>query len=65
MTAPILYCGDTQLNNAAAYLAGLLAHARMEFEYVSSDAELSEGQLSSELRLVILSDYPASRIPPS
>jgi hypothetical protein len=61
MTGPILYCGDTHLRNAAAYLAGLLASGGESFHYVPSDRPLSPEDLSAELRLVILSDYPAAR----
>lgn len=62
MAAPILYCGDTDLSSAAAYLAGLLTRAGLDYRYVSSREPLRPEDLSDETRLVILSDYPAARL---
>ncbi len=63
MTQPasILYCGDTSLTTAAQYLAGLMTAWGWTFRYVPSDQPLSEADLS-HADLVILSDYPASRL---
>lgn len=60
MSDHILYCGDTHLGDAAAYLTGLLHHWGMEFRYLSSETALAEDGLSNGCRLVILSDYPAT-----
>ena len=60
MAASILYCGDTRLDGAAAYLAGVLTHAGEDFEYVASDVSIQDASLGTDLRLVILSDYPAA-----
>ena len=60
MPHSILYCGDTALTEAAAYLAGLLHHFGLEFDYVPSDAALTPDVLGTERSLVILSDYPAA-----
>lgn len=61
MTSPILYCGDTSLDGAASYLAGLMSARGWEFEYVPSDRPLAAGQVAGR-RLVILSDYPAANL---
>lgn len=62
MAAPVLYCGDTDLSSAAAYLAGLLTHAAVDYRYVPSREPLHPEDVSDETRLVILSDYPAARV---
>jgi uncharacterized membrane protein len=62
MPAPILYCGDTNLTNAAAYLAGLLTSFGQEFDYIPSDRPLPEAALDAARDLVILSDFPAARL---
>lgn len=61
MTAPILYCGDTSLESAASYLAGLMTHFGLEFDYVPSDEKISEGLVARPHSLLILSDYPAAQ----
>jgi len=38
---PVLYLGDTSLESAAAYLAGLLSLFEVGYDYVPSDAELN------------------------
>jgi len=58
----VLYCGDTSLDSAAAYLAGLLTHWGWSFEYVASDQALSMAQADQPRSLVVLSDYPAQRM---
>ena len=62
MPAPILYCGDTHLRNAAAYLAGVLTAGGLDFDYRPSDRALTGADLDSPRALVILSDYPAARL---
>lgn len=57
----ILYCGDTSLDGAAAYLAGLMTTWGWNFTYVSSDQPLSDAELTTEYNLVIFSDYPADQ----
>jgi hypothetical protein len=56
----VLYCGDTSLGSAAAYLAGLLTHWNIDFDYVSSDRDLPDDAIASAPRLIIFSDYPAA-----
>lgn len=62
MSPEILYCGDTHLRSAAAYLAGLLTAAGLPFRYVSSDQPLAESDPPPDLKLLILSDYPSARV---
>jgi hypothetical protein len=57
----VLYCGDTTLDTAASYLAGLLAHAGIRFQYVPSDRPVDEKLVVGNWQLVILSDYPAAK----
>jgi uncharacterized membrane protein len=61
MTSPILYCGDTSLDGAAAYLAGLMSAWGWAFDYVPSDLRLAVEDVADR-RLVILSDYPATKL---
>jgi hypothetical protein len=58
----ILYAGDSHLGGAAAYLAGVLTHAGLPFDYVASDAPLGALPERSEPRLYILSDYPVKNL---
>ena len=62
MSNSVLYLGDTTLQNAAAYLAGLIHHWGWSFDYVPSD-QAAGGELFDTARsLTILSDYPASQL---
>jgi len=56
MTKPILYAGDTALQAAASYLAGIMSHYRISFDYLASDQKFV--MPGKECRLLILSDYP-------
>lgn len=60
--APILYLGDTSLNTAASYLAGVLHHAELAFDYLPTDASATDLLKAGPRRLIILSDYPASSL---
>ena len=62
MNGGILYLGDTSLDTAAAYLAGLMTAWDWDFTYVPGDRPLKEDDLEGGPRLFILSDYPAARI---
>lgn len=62
MPAPILYCGDTSLEGAAGYLAGVMTHWGWKFDYVPSHHRLPREVIERGHRLIILSDYPAARI---
>lgn len=61
MPAPILYCGDTNLEGAASYLAGLMTHFGWAFDYVPSHVPMSRELIERPHSLLILSDYPASQ----
>ena len=61
MTGPILYCGDTELNGAAAYLAGLMTCWDWPFRYVPSNVPMTSELLRQPRSLLIISDYPASQ----
>lgn len=65
MPSPILYCGDTHLHSAAAYLAGLLSAWQWPFEYVASDQPLATDTLDKDFSLVIFSDYPSANLDPA
>jgi len=62
MSSRVLYLGDTSLDTAAGYLAGLMTRWELPFTYVGSDTPLSSQQLDQPLAMVIVSDYPAARI---
>jgi uncharacterized membrane protein len=57
----ILYCGDNNLNSAAAYLAGIMQNANFNFKYRDSNTALVAEDLS-ECECLILSDYPSQNI---
>lgn len=57
----VLYCGDTTLDTAAAYLASLLTLWQVKFEYVPSDQSLSDDLDAGSFDLFVFSDYPADR----
>lgn len=62
MNNRILYLGDTHLQNAAAYLAGLIHANGWEFDYVPSDQPAGAELFAEERSLTILSDYPAANL---
>lgn len=62
MTNPILYLGDTHLQNAAAYLAGLMHSWGWPFDYRPSDQPLRDADVSEPRSLYIVSDYPAANV---
>lgn len=60
----VLYCGDTTLTTAAAYLGGLITRWGWELRYVKSEEPLTEARITSELDsdIFIFSDYPADQV---
>lgn len=60
MDCKILYLGDTALDRQAGYLAGVMAHYGLDFDYVGSDELFSDVLVEQDYQLMILSDYPAS-----
>lgn len=63
MDSSILYCGDTDLNGAAAYLAGMLTTWDWKFEYLPSSQVMTAEILDRPHSLIILSDYPSQQFP--
>ncbi|OGS37254.1 MAG: hypothetical protein A2293_15890 [Elusimicrobia bacterium RIFOXYB2_FULL_49_7] len=61
----ILYLGDTSLQKAAAYLAGVMAHSKIAFDYLPSDKTFQDRFLKKDYKAIILSDYPANNFTPS
>lgn len=55
---PVLYLGDTSLASAAGYLAGIMSHHQVGYDYLPSDVEVN-GELDRPRNLFILSDYPS------
>ncbi len=51
----VQYLGDTALDRAASYLAGIMSHHGISFNYQASD----EAYRASEADVLIISDYPA------
>lgn len=60
MIKKILYAGDTELTSAASYLAGILTHFKLPFDYLPSNKPISTALKNKRYNLYILSDYPAS-----
>ena len=58
MTKQILYVGDTALREAASYLAGVMQHFGVTFDYVASDQPFPPLE-GAGYGGVILSDYPS------
>lgn len=58
----VLYLGDTSLQGAAAYLAGLIHRAGWALDYVPSHLPAGGELFDRPRSLYILSDYPASRL---
>ncbi len=62
VTEKILYAGDSSLSTAAGYLAGILAHYCLKFDYVSSDQPIGPALSTSRYALYIISDYPVNNV---
>ena len=58
----VLYLGDTHLQDAAAYLAGLMHHWGWTFDYLPSHARPLPDELAGDYGLFILSDFPESHL---
>lgn len=57
MAANVLYLGDTSLHGAAGYLAGVMTHEGLGYDYHASNEAFCGAWLSPECQAVILSDY--------
>ncbi len=64
MSKAILYLGDTGLREAACYLAGVMAHYGIGFDYFSSNKKFDTDWLARKYRAILLSDYPAENFTP-
>jgi uncharacterized membrane protein len=60
----ILYCGDTALLGAASYLAGVMSHFSIPFDYLASNQPFTDEVLFRDYGGIILSDYPAINFSP-
>lgn len=60
MDRHVLYLGDTALDGAGSYLAGVLNFAGIDFKYLASDQAFSDEGLTPDVQALIISDYPAS-----
>jgi hypothetical protein len=65
MTVSVLYLGDTSLQGAASYLAGLITHWDWTLRYVPSHVPAVPELFDEPRSLVVLSDYPSVRLSPS
>ena len=65
MSSKVLYVGDTALQAAASYLAGVLHHHAIKFDYVASDTAYSADRLGDDCDGLIISDYMAKQFAPS
>lgn len=57
---PVLYMGDTSLETAASYLAGVLKAFQVDFDYLGSSQRCPDRLLDKAYDAIILSDYPAA-----
>ncbi len=61
MRKKICYMGDIRLVGAASYLAGIMTHSGLAFDYVPSDQAPPPNLASDPYSLYVVSDYPAAR----
>jgi uncharacterized membrane protein len=59
MGKSVLYLGDTALKAAGSYLAGVMSHHNISFDYLPSDRQFDDTLLKNKYQAVIISDYPA------
>ena len=59
MNKDILYLGDTNLDQAASYLAGIMSYCNIGFDYLASDKKPERSFLDTDYKAIIISDYPA------
>jgi len=62
MNRKICYMGDTALAGAAAYLAGVMNHFGLAYDYVPSDTRPPADFPARPYALYVLSDYPAANL---
>ena len=61
MEARVCYLGDDDLNMAAIYLAGVMAHYGIAFDHVASTRSPDASFLRRTYAAYVVSDYPAAR----
>lgn len=59
MSKDILYLGDTSLDTAAAYLAGVMTYYNIDFDYLASEEKPNSSFLDNNYKAIIVSDYPS------
>jgi uncharacterized membrane protein len=64
MRGRVCYLGDDDLPLAAVYLAGIMTHYGLEYDYVASARSPDDAWRSRDYALYVLSDYPAARFRP-
>ena len=62
MPGKICYLGDDHLQGAAAYLAGILLHYGLAFDYVPSAESPPADFAATPYAAYVISDYPAARL---
>ncbi len=56
----VCYLGDTRFDGPAIYLAGIMTHYGIDYDYIPSDARPPEDFEERDVALYVLSDYPAA-----
>ncbi len=64
IAAKVLYLGDTALDQAASYLAGIMSYYKLTFDYVSSNEKFCNSLLKNDYKAIIISDYPSANFLP-
>jgi uncharacterized membrane protein len=59
MGKSVLYLGDTTLEGAGAYLAGVMSYHNSSFDYLPSDRRFDSALFNNKYQAIIISDYPA------
>jgi len=62
MSGRICYLGDDHLQGAAAYLAGIMLHHGLAFDYVPSAESPPADFASKPYAVYVISDYPSPRL---
>ncbi|MDO5579604.1 MAG: glutamine amidotransferase [Planctomycetia bacterium] len=57
----VCYLGDGNLDGAASYLAGVMKHYKIDFDYIPSSESPNSDFLSKNYALYIVSDYSSGR----
>lgn len=63
MTKKVCYLGDDYLDGPASYLAGIMTHFDIDFDYVPSADSPPDDLIQRDYGLYVLSDYPAAQWP--